>query len=85
MSQPVRSVTEGSASGWLVLLADRPRGVLIGATAFGGYAEEWISEVSLAIRAEVPVWVLADVVHPFPTYSEVLEGPIWEVAAKLRI
>jgi pyruvate/2-oxoglutarate dehydrogenase complex dihydrolipoamide dehydrogenase (E3) component len=84
MSQPVRSATEGSSEGWLMLLADRARGVLIGATAFGGYAEEWISEVSMAIRAEVPVWVAADVVHPFPTYSEVLEGPLWQMAARLR-
>ena len=83
MSQPVRSVTEGSAEGWLLLLADRARGVLVGATAFGGYAEEWISEVSLAIRAEVPVWVAADVVHPFPTYSEILEGPLWQMAAEV--
>jgi hypothetical protein len=30
----------------------------------GGYAEEWISEASLAVRAEVPVTAHADVVHP---------------------
>jgi pyruvate/2-oxoglutarate dehydrogenase complex dihydrolipoamide dehydrogenase (E3) component len=49
----------------------------------GGYAEEWISEVSLAVRAEVPVTTHADVVHPFPTYSEILEGPLWSLAAQL--
>jgi dihydrolipoamide dehydrogenase len=49
----------------------------------GGYAEEWISEVSLAVRAEVPVTAHADVVHPFPTYSEILEGPLWRLAAQL--
>jgi hypothetical protein len=25
----------------------------------------------------------ADVVHPFPTYSEILEGPLWKLAARL--
>lgn len=70
----VRSTTEGSAQGWLKLLADPRRGTLVGATAMGGYAEEWISEVSLAVRAEVPVTAHADVVHPFPTYSEILEA-----------
>ena len=59
------------------------RGTLVGATAMGGYAEEWISEVSLAVRAEVPVTAHADVVHPFPTYAEVLEGPLWSLAAQL--
>jgi pyruvate/2-oxoglutarate dehydrogenase complex dihydrolipoamide dehydrogenase (E3) component len=79
----VRSTTEGSAEGWLKLLADPRRGTLVGATAMGGYAEEWISEVSLAVRAEVPVTAHADVVHPFPTYSEILEGPLWRLAAQL--
>jgi hypothetical protein len=23
------------------------------------------------------------VVHPFPTYSEILEGPLWTLAAQL--
>jgi pyruvate/2-oxoglutarate dehydrogenase complex dihydrolipoamide dehydrogenase (E3) component len=49
----------------------------------GGYAEEWISEVSLAVRAEVPVTAHADVVHPFPTYAEILEGRLWGLAAEL--
>jgi pyruvate/2-oxoglutarate dehydrogenase complex dihydrolipoamide dehydrogenase (E3) component len=83
VSDTVRSATEGSAEGWLKLLADPRRGTLVGATAMGGYAEEWISEVSLAVRAEVPVTAHADVVHPFPTYAEVLEGPLWNLAAQL--
>jgi pyruvate/2-oxoglutarate dehydrogenase complex dihydrolipoamide dehydrogenase (E3) component len=49
----------------------------------GGYAEEWVCEVSLAVRAEVPVTAHADVVHPFPIYAEVLEGPLWSLAAEL--
>ncbi len=53
------------------------------ARSMGGYAEEWISEVSLAVRAEVPVTVHADVVHPFPTYGEILEAPLWRLAAQL--
>ena len=48
----------------------------------GEYAEEWISEVSLAVRAEVPVTAHADVVHPFPTYAEILD-PLWGLAAEL--
>jgi pyruvate/2-oxoglutarate dehydrogenase complex dihydrolipoamide dehydrogenase (E3) component len=83
VSDTVRSTTEGSAEGWLKLLADPRRGTLVGATAMGGYAEEWISEVSLAVRAEVPVTAHADVIHPFPTYAEILEGPLWRLAAQL--
>lgn len=32
---------------------------------------------------EAPVTAHADVVHPFPTYSEILEGPLWRLAAQL--
>ncbi|HWD46814.1 MAG TPA: hypothetical protein VHM23_24410 [Actinomycetota bacterium] len=81
VSDTVRPATEGSADGWLKLVADPRRAILVGASAMGGYAEGWISEVSLAIRAEVPVAVHADVVHPFPTYGEILEGPLWRLAA----
>jgi pyruvate/2-oxoglutarate dehydrogenase complex dihydrolipoamide dehydrogenase (E3) component len=83
VTDTVRSTTGGFAEGWLKLLADPQRGTLVGATAVGGYAEAWISEVSLAVRAEVPVTAHADVVHPFPTYAEILEGPLWSVAAEL--
>ncbi len=85
MTDTVRSTTEGARAGFVKLVADPRRGIIVGATGMGGRAEEWISEVALAVRAEVPVWVLADVVHPFPTFSEVLERPIWELAAKLRV
>jgi pyruvate/2-oxoglutarate dehydrogenase complex dihydrolipoamide dehydrogenase (E3) component len=49
------AVTEGDREGWVRLVADPARGLLVGATAVGSWAEEWISELVLAIRAEVPL------------------------------
>jgi pyruvate/2-oxoglutarate dehydrogenase complex dihydrolipoamide dehydrogenase (E3) component len=77
----VRAVTEGDREGWVRLVADPARGLLVGATAVGGRAEEWISELVLAIRAEVPLRVLTDVVRPFPTFSRVLDDPLRELDA----
>jgi dihydrolipoamide dehydrogenase len=83
VADTTRAVTEGMSEGWVRLIADPARGVLVGGTAMGGRAEEWISEVSLAIRAEIPVQVLADVIRPFPTFSRVLDSPLHELAKRL--
>jgi dihydrolipoamide dehydrogenase len=68
--------TDGTPGGVLVLVADRTREVLAGAAAVGPGADEWISEASVAIRASVPLRMLADVVHPFPTFAQSYEVPL---------
>ena len=83
MRSTVRANIDDATDGWLTLLADPATGLVLGASASGGAAAEWISEVSLMIRAEIPVSVAADVVHPFPTYGEILETPLWELSAQM--
>lgn len=56
--------------GLVKLFADPDRGVLVGATAVGPEAGEWIGQLTLAVRAGVPVDVLRDTIQPFPTFSE---------------
>lgn len=73
VAQTARAAIDGHSHGLLVLTADPKRRVLVGAAAIGPQADEWLSEASLAIRAEIPLNVLADVVHAFPTYGEAFE------------
>jgi pyruvate/2-oxoglutarate dehydrogenase complex dihydrolipoamide dehydrogenase (E3) component len=61
---------ERDPRGEVRLVADRGRGVLLGAWAVAPLASEWIHQAALAIRAEVPIDVLLDGVAQYPTYSE---------------
>jgi pyruvate/2-oxoglutarate dehydrogenase complex dihydrolipoamide dehydrogenase (E3) component len=56
--------------GLLTLLADRRRGVLVGAYAVGPEAGEWLQQATVAIRGELPLDVLRDTIQPYPTFSE---------------
>jgi pyruvate/2-oxoglutarate dehydrogenase complex dihydrolipoamide dehydrogenase (E3) component len=61
------------SNGFMTLLSDGEW--LTGAYALGPEAGEWLQQATLAIRARVPLDVLADTIQPFPTFSEIyLEG-----------
>jgi dihydrolipoamide dehydrogenase len=79
MAETSRSAAEDERTGHLVLIADRRTRTLIGASAIGPRADEWIGESVIAIRAQLPLSVLVDCVHPFPTFSEAYEPALREL------
>jgi pyruvate/2-oxoglutarate dehydrogenase complex dihydrolipoamide dehydrogenase (E3) component len=74
-----RTSVAGSRGGRLVLVADIGAQVLVGASALGDMADAWIHEAVLAIRAGVPLAVLRDTIHAFPTYAEAYDVALGEL------
>jgi pyruvate/2-oxoglutarate dehydrogenase complex dihydrolipoamide dehydrogenase (E3) component len=69
-----RGYINGEPGGVIKLIADGRRGVLVGALVVGPRAGEIIAELTLAIRADIPLPILADTLHAFPTFSRDLDG-----------
>lgn len=69
--------------GALKLVADRARGVLVGATIVSPRAGEMLGELVLAIKTGTPVRTLADVIHPYPAFNRVLGAAFEELAARV--
>ncbi len=83
VSNTARAASEGSTGGCLVLVADRRRRVLVGASAVGLHADSWIGQALVAVRAEVPLATLLEVVQPFPTFGEAYFPALQELATQL--
>lgn len=82
LAETARATVEDDDRGRVELYADAGNDdILVGAAAVGPYAEEWMGEVALAIRAKIPLDVLADMVHAFPSYGEAIGAPLRGLAA----
>ena len=72
-----------ASNGFLTLLSDGER--LTGAYALGPEAGEWLQQATLAIRAHVPIDVLADTIQPFPTFSEIVVAALKSLRAEIAV
>ncbi|MGB9803776.1 dihydrolipoyl dehydrogenase [Desulfofundulus sp.] len=62
----------GERDGFAKIIIDKDSHVILGAQILGAGATEMISELTLAIAMGVRVEVLADMIHPHPTLSEII-------------
>ena len=69
--------------GILKLAADPGAGLLVGAVAVCPEAGEWLGQLTLAVRARVPMDVLLDTIQPYPTFSEAIFDALRELADRL--
>jgi pyruvate/2-oxoglutarate dehydrogenase complex dihydrolipoamide dehydrogenase (E3) component len=69
--------------GFVRVFADPRQRVLVGAVCVGPQAAEWLGQLTLAIRAAVPLETLLDTIQPHPTFSEGVFSALQELEAEL--
>ena len=62
--------------GFIKLVADRDRGVLVGATSAGPVGGEVLSLLALAVQIAVPVAELRSMIYAYPTFHRGIEDAL---------
>src|SRR5262245_34391130 len=68
-----RAFIDGEEEGFAAIYARHGSDEIVGATLVAAHAGEMISELTLAITHKVPLEVLAETVHCYPTQAEVFQ------------
>jgi pyruvate/2-oxoglutarate dehydrogenase complex dihydrolipoamide dehydrogenase (E3) component len=71
------------SGGHVTIVVDRERQTLLGAFIAGPGASETIHEAVLAVKLQVPLHILADTLHAFPTAARVMGTLFAQVAREL--
>ena len=67
--------------GFIKLIADKERGVLVGATSVGPHGGEVLGLLSLAVHAEIPLATLRSMIYAYPTFHKGIEDTLNELDA----
>lgn len=67
-----RSFTEGVTNGAFKLIVEEKSGKILGAHMIGERAGEVIHEIALAMQLEASIYDIAETMHAFPTFSEII-------------
>ena len=65
--------------GFIKLVADSDRGVLVGATSAGPSGGEVLSMLTLAVHAAVPVQSLREMIYPYPTFHQAVKDALTQL------
>jgi pyruvate/2-oxoglutarate dehydrogenase complex dihydrolipoamide dehydrogenase (E3) component len=66
--------------GFIELVEDRSRGVLVGATSAGPWGGEVLGLLALAVHAEIPVEQLRTMIYAYPTFHRGVEDALRSLA-----
>jgi pyruvate/2-oxoglutarate dehydrogenase complex dihydrolipoamide dehydrogenase (E3) component len=68
-------------AGFIKLVEDAERGVLVGATSAGPCGGEVLSMLTLAVHASVPVSQLSTMIYAYPTFHRAVEVAVKDLAS----
>ena len=68
-------------AGFIKVVEDADRSVLVGATSAGPYGGEVLSALQVAVRAEVPVATLRNMPYAYPTFYRAIEDALKKLEA----
>lgn len=82
---PIPSSTRGwihhaGNQGFIKLVEDADRGVLVGATSVGPWGGEVLGLLTLAVHAEVPTARLRHMIYAYPTFHRAVETAVKDLA-----
>ena len=62
--------------GFIKLVVDDDRDVLVGATSVGPHGGEVLGLLTLAVHAEIPIATLKSMIYPYPTFHRAIEDAL---------
>jgi pyruvate/2-oxoglutarate dehydrogenase complex dihydrolipoamide dehydrogenase (E3) component len=69
-----RAVTAGRTEGFVRIITKKWSSQILGCTIVGPRAGEMLGEITLAMRAKIPLRKLAGLIHPYPTYNQAIRN-----------
>ncbi len=64
-----RAITAGRTEGFVKVVTKKWSSQILGCTIVGPDAGDMLGELNLAMQAKIPLRKLANLIHPYPTYS----------------
>ncbi|MHB1342192.1 MAG: dihydrolipoyl dehydrogenase [Coriobacteriia bacterium] len=77
-----KALGEGEADGFVQIVAESGTGRIVGCQIVGPHAVETIHEIALAMKHDITVRQVAEMVHAHPTVSEVIKMACADAAGK---
>ena len=71
-----RAEMDGEDNGFVKILVPQGKDKILGATIVASHAGDLISEITVAMAADLGLGEIAGVIHPYPTQAEAIKGAV---------